>query len=52
LRRKSFKIREENENYEENYRMWNGTPFRPVLQEVVLLYIKDGKGREDKLGDG
>jgi hypothetical protein len=32
-----FNGREENGDDEENSRMWNGTVFRPVVEEVLLL---------------
>jgi adenylylsulfate kinase-like enzyme len=32
-----FKVREENEDDEETYGMWNATIFRPVLEEVRII---------------
>jgi subtilase family serine protease len=37
LRGKVFSIREENEDNEENSRMWNATLLRTVLEGVLLL---------------
>jgi hypothetical protein len=39
-----FNVREENDDDEETSRMWNGTIFRPVLEEVLLKVGWSSKG--------